>query len=378
MVASSMVSRSSLLVLFATTAAGAEGFSIKLEPGVAVPLSAPQSDIYDVGGGQSVKALFGVTPYLDIGPAASFLFLPAATELAESGVVWGLGGGARFKRPHDHLTSGTSPWLEADLLYVRTGGLDRMGFDAAVGVAFPLDEAKSFWAGPFVRYQQTLSGERQGYDTRDAKILLAGLSIEFGTGVQRRTKPEPMLEPTREPEPPQPIVQVEKVVSCPDRDADTVPDTIDRCPDVAGALESAGCPTPAAPTYATVVVTKDKIELKEKLFFAWNRAEIKPPSFRVLDDVALAMKDDPKIRVRIEGHTDSSGGADHNQKLSQRRAESVLAYLVAHGVASSRLVAQGFGPSVPLDTNDTADGRERNRRVEFVVLAITASTESPR
>ncbi|CAN5923767.1 hypothetical protein BH11MYX3_BH11MYX3_00340 [soil metagenome] len=364
-----------LLVLFATTAAGAEGFSIKLEPGVAVPLSEPQSDIYDVGGGQSLKALFGVSPYLDVGPTASFLFLPAATDEAESGVVWGLGAGVRVKRPHNRLTSGTSPWFEADLLYIRTGGLNRPGFDLAAGVAFPLDEAKSFWAGPFVRYQQTVSGERMGYDTRDAKIILAGLSIEFGTGLKRRaTSAPPPMEPAREPEPPQPIVQIQKVESCPDRDADTVPDNIDRCPDVAGVIESAGC---AAPTYATVVVTKDKIELKEKLFFAWNRAEIKPESFRVLDDVALAMKDNPTIRVRIEGHTDSSGAAEHNQKLSQRRAESVLSYLVTHGITSARLVAQGFGPAVPLDTNDTSDGREKNRRVEFVVLAVTASTESP-
>ncbi len=364
-------------VLLAANGANAEGFSVKLEPGVAVPLSEPQSDIYDVGGGQSLKALFGVTPYLDVGPTVSFLFLPAATDLAESGVVWGIGGGARVKRPRNQLTSGTSPWFEADLLYIRTGGLDRLGFDAAVGVAFPIDEAKAFWAGPFVRYQQTLSGERAGYDTRDAKILLAGLSIEFGTGLKPRAKPEPMpLEPTREPEPPQPIVSVQNVISCPDRDADTVPDNIDRCPDVPGVIESAGCAAPA-PTYASVVVTKDKIELKEKLFFAWNRAQIKSESFRVLDDVVLAMKDNPTLKVRIEGHTDSSGAVVHNQKLSQRRAESVLDYLVSHGVATARLQAQGFGPTVPLETNDTAEGREKNRRVEFVILSITATTEGP-
>lgn len=338
-------------MLFTATAAHADGVSIKLEPGVVIPTTAPQSEIYDVGGGQSLKALFGVTPYLDIGPTATFLFLPASTPLAESGVAWGFGGGVRFKRPHDQLDSGTSPWLDADLLYTRTGDLGRFGFDVAVGVAFPVDKAKVFWVGPFVRYQQTVNGERMGYDTRDAKIVLAGLSIEFGSAVKRKALPA-RVEIVRVAAPaPPPEVIVQAAPACP-------------------------VAAPAPVVYQNVIVTKDKLELKEKLFFAWNRSEIKPTSFSILDEVVKVLNDNPTLHVRIEGHTDSSGNAGHNQRLSQRRAESVVAYLTSKGIANERLTAKGFGPEVPLETNDSADGRERNRRVEFVVLTITANAGS--
>ncbi|MCX5742766.1 MAG: OmpA family protein [Proteobacteria bacterium] len=365
----SMVGLASVGGLITTTPALAD-VSVKLEPGVAIPLSAPQSTIFDTGGGQSIKALFGVSRYLDIGPAVSFLFLPSEAPLAASGTVWGFGGGLRLKRPHDQLTSGVSPWLDADLLYLRTGDLDRLGFDAALGLAFPVDDARSFWVGPFVRYQQTFDTARTGYDTRDAKVLLAGLSVEFGSGVA--PKPVVIVEKVVErieapPVPPQVVTQ--PVVSCPDRDADTVPDTIDRCPDVVGPIESGGCPV-----YQKVVVTKEKIELKEKLFFAWDRAEIKPASFALLDDVVKALQDNAALHIQIEGHTDTSGDATHNQQLSERRAASVRDYLTSHRIAGDRLVAKGFGPSVPLETNATSAGRERNRRVEFVVLPITPAT----
>ena len=351
-------------VLLATTVFADVG--IKIEPGLGIPLTAPQTTIYDVGGGQSLKALFGISPYVDLGPAVSFLFLPAGTPRAESGTVWGFGGGARLKRPHDRATSGVSPWLDADLLYIRTGGLDRLGFDAALGLAFPIGDDKAYWVGPFVRYQQTFNSARAGYDTRDAKILLAGLSVEFGTGVPRATPAPVTPTPVEKPEPLPAQVITQTVLSCPDRDNDTVPDAIDRCPDLAGPIEGAGCPV-----YQRVTVTKDKLELKEKLFFAWDRAELKPASLPVLDDVVQAMQDFPTLHVQIGGHTDASGDAAHNQQLSERRAASVRDYLTQRGVAGDRLVAKGFGPSVPLDLNTTPAGRERNRRVEFVILSIS-------
>ncbi len=76
------------------------------------------------------------------------------------------------------------------------------------------------------------------------------------------------------------------------------------------------------------------------------------------------------FRVQIEGHASSEGGDDHNQTLSEKRAEAVLDYLVAHGIAKERLVSKGFSSSVPVATNLTEAGREQNRRVEFVVHFI--------
>lgn len=330
--------------------------SFKFEPGVTLPLTAPQSQVYGVGGGQSVKALFGITSFLDIGPTASLTLLPSSAPQGATGVAWGLGGGIRLKRPHDATSFyGISPWMDADALYIRTGALNRPGFDVAIGASIPVGEARTFWVGPFVRYLHVMQLDRPGYDNRDAKLLTIGISFEAGTGVKRAAKP--VEEEVR--------TVTQDVYSCPDRDADTVPDNVDRCPEVSGPMDNWGCPN-----YEKVVVKRDKLELKERLFFAWDAATLEPESYPVLDEVVQALKDNKNFRVQVEGHTDSSGGDSHNQTLSEQRANAVLDYLVAQGVSKDRLVSKGFSSSVPTQTNTTVEGREANRRVEFVVSFI--------
>ncbi|HEY4188621.1 MAG TPA: OmpA family protein [Polyangia bacterium] len=340
--------------------AQAGDFALKVEPGLAFPLTAPQSQRFKTGGGETLKALWGLTPYLDLGPSAAFLALPSKTGGDEAGTAWAFGGSVRLKRPHhdpaEDIVHALSPWVDVDALYVRTGGLNRPAFAAAAGLSAPLGAARSFWLGPFVRYLEILQSNRSGYDTHDAKILSVGLSLEVGSGVRRQP----------------PVVAVAQIVEarpvtrdvfiCPDRDNDDVPDKVDRCPDVAGPLDNWGCPA-----YQKLVVKKDKLELKEKLYFAWNQAVLQEVSFPVLDEVVTALNDNKGFRVQVEGHSSSEGDDDHNQTLSEKRAEAVLAYLVAHGIDKQRLVSKGFASSVPIDTNATAAGRENNRRVEFVV-----------
>ena len=356
---SSILTTSITLALLAfPPPAPAADFGLKLEPGVAVPLTAPQSRLYDTGGSLSLKALFGLNKYLDIGPSVTLVQLPAEAELTEPGVAWTFGGGARLKRPHDapggsEGNFAISPWAEADALYVRTGVLNRPGFAVAAGLSIPAGQTRTFWVGPFVRYLHILQGNRAGYDNHDAKILSVGISLEVGPGLERKHEPVAAAEVrtiTRE------------TFSCPDRDKDGLPDNVDRCPSAAGAIDSWGCPE-----YKKVVVKPDKLELKEKLYFGWNQATLEEASFPVLDEVVQALKDNPDFRVQIEGHADSSGADDHNQTLSEERAETVLNYLVTHGIAKERLISKGFSSSVPRDTNNTAAGRENNRRVEFVV-----------
>ncbi|MBI5611163.1 MAG: OmpA family protein [Deltaproteobacteria bacterium] len=352
-----------MMLISCPVPATASDFGVLLQPGVAVPLTAPQSERFETGGGQSLKMLFGLNRYLDIGPSASFLYLPSTTAGAEAGVVWGFGGSARLKRPHDAESAyGISPWLDADALFIRTGPLNRFGFAAAAGLAVPIGEARAFWFGPLVRYLHTTQGERAGFDNRDAKLLIVGVSLEVGPG--RKTPPEVRVvtkEVVRE------VVREvpTSTVKCADRDSDGVPDIVDRCPDVAGTQDQYGCPE-----YKKVVVKRDKLELKEKIQFAWNEAKLEDASLPLLDEVAQALKDNKGFRVQIEGHTSSEGAEDHNQALSERRATAVLDYLEAHGVAKSRLVSKGFSSSVPVDTNATTAGRESNRRVEFVVYFI--------
>ncbi|MCD6499065.1 MAG: OmpA family protein [Deltaproteobacteria bacterium] len=122
-----------------------------------------------------------------------------------------------------------------------------------------------------------------------------------------------------------------------------------------------GCPD----KLQLVVVTAKRIEIKQKIYFDFNKARIKPVSFEVLNQVAQVLVDHSTMRVRIEGHTDSRGSSRYNRRLSRRRARSVRRYLIGKGVDPGRLTAVGYGEDRPIDTNRTAAGRERNRRVEF-------------
>jgi outer membrane protein OmpA-like peptidoglycan-associated protein len=356
-------------------AAQAQGeISFKLEPGIAIPLSAPQSRVYDVGGAEALKLLFGLTPYLDIGPTASFLMLPSAAGGGESGVVWALGGGVRIKRPHAAKSAyGISPWLDADAFYMRTGALNRPGFDAALGLGVPFGSTRTFWAGPFVRYMQTLQSDRAGFDNRDAKILIVGISLEAGSGIERQREPAaaPAEIVTKEVVVTKDVVVTKEVPYCADQDKDGVPDSVDRCPDVAGTAEAWGCPS-----YGKVVVGAEKLELKEKVYFAFDKAIVKADSYALLDQVAKVLLDNKSFRVRVEGHTDAVGTNEHNQALSDQRAAAVVEFLTSRGIAKDRVTSKGFASSVPLETNDTAAGRESNRRVEFVLKLNTATAGS--
>lgn len=101
------------------------------------------------------------------------------------------------------------------------------------------------------------------------------------------------------------------------------------------------------------------------ILFAFNSAELDSDAKPVLDDVAAYMKSNPKVRLEVEGHTDSIGGAAFNLSLSQTRAQSVRSYLVQTGIDAGRLTAKGLGLAVPVADNATPEGRARNRRVVF-------------
>jgi len=152
----------------------------------------------------------------------------------------------------------------------------------------------------------------------------------------------------------------------PDRDKDSIPDPVDACPDKKGAPSADpkknGCP-------GLVVVESGQIVILKQVFFATNKDTILKLSYPVLDAVAVALRAFPNIKkVRIEGHTDNQGKADYNTDLSDRRARSVMAYLIVKGVEATRLESKGFGPSKPIADNKTLKGRALNRRVDFVIL----------
>lgn len=163
---------------------------------------------------------------------------------------------------------------------------------------------------------------------------------------------------------------------CPDtdRDRDGVVDRLDACPD------EPGPPPRGCPERKFIIITKDKIELKQKIHFATNKAKIFPDSFDLLNEVAEVLKQRPDLLVRIEGHTDSRGKFQRNMILSDQRAAAVRDYLVRAGVPPERLVSRGYGPTVPIGDNRTAVGREQNRRTEFYIITpeqMAAERERP-
>ena len=106
--------------------------------------------------------------------------------------------------------------------------------------------------------------------------------------------------------------------------------------------------------------------------FDYDKSNIKAEFAPVLDEAAQTLKDNPEINVLIEGHTDSIGSDSYNQRLSERRAQAVKAYLVSRGVAASRLTTEGKGESEPIADNtkngrDNPEGRAMNRRAELKV-----------
>lgn len=129
---------------------------------------------------------------------------------------------------------------------------------------------------------------------------------------------------------------------------------------------TAKAPPPKPPR---VVLTASSIKIAEKVQFKLGSAELLPDSFGLLDEVAGVMRDNAQIeRLQVEGHTDSTGSAKINKKLSKERAESVRAYLMKKGIEEKRMVAVGFGPDRPIADNTTPDGQEANRRVEFNIV----------
>ncbi|MDX1457265.1 MAG: OmpA family protein [Marinobacter sp.] len=121
-----------------------------------------------------------------------------------------------------------------------------------------------------------------------------------------------------------------------------------------------------------VVRNGDQIELimPGNITFDVNQSTIKPSFNGVLESVALVLKEFDKTVIGIEGHTDSTGSQNYNQLLSERRAGSVRDFLLNQGVEPGRTRAVGYGPRYPIASNDTAAGREQNRRVELTLAPI--------
>ncbi|MBK6690241.1 MAG: OmpA family protein [Deltaproteobacteria bacterium] len=164
----------------------------------------------------------------------------------------------------------------------------------------------------------------------------------------------------------------------PDNDRDGIPDAEDKCPGekevINGELDEDGCPDEGE---THVEVTSEKVTIDSKIMFDFDSDRIRSESFSILNQVALTLKANPQLlRIRIEGHTDEQGRADYNRSLSQRRATSVMRYLIQRGVEERRLEAEGYGEDKPLVSGHDEAAWAKNRRVEFTILEQEGASES--
>ena len=184
-----------------------------------------------------------------------------------------------------------------------------------------------------------------------------------------------------------------------DRDGDGIPDSLDACPDVPedkdGIQDEDGCPEddadhdgipdaqdhcPTVPGHAAKIAEKNgcpslisfkddgEIQLLEPIQFDTAKSTIKPVSLPILDEVVALMNSRKDLKVGVYGHTDSVGSDEMNLQLSKDRAASCVRYLVGKGIPASRLQSEGFGETKPITTNETPEGRAKNRRTEFKVI----------
>ena len=153
---------------------------------------------------------------------------------------------------------------------------------------------------------------------------------------------------------------------CPDldNDGDGVPDVIDICPNEPGPADADPPGCPVRPSLA--IVTETEIKILQEIHFEFNKANIRPESYQVVEAVADILKQNPRIRIEVQGHTDNVGSRSYNQSLSTRRAASVMKALVERGIDPDRLRSQGYGMDRPIVPNDTEQNRALNRRVQFI------------
>jgi len=140
---------------------------------------------------------------------------------------------------------------------------------------------------------------------------------------------------------------------CPDSDGDGVADKDDKCPDVVGVASSFGCPE------------NKTFEFSKVVYFNFDKSVITSQNLKDIEELARILKENNQVKVIVEGHADETGPESYNLKLSEKRAEYVINYLVKKGMDRNSLVKSFFGERKPVADNNTAEGRAKNRRVEI-------------
>lgn len=155
------------------------------------------------------------------------------------------------------------------------------------------------------------------------------------------------------------VAGIGKFAGCPDTDGDGIQDSKDKCPTTPGSTSNSGCPVIDQSSQAIIDLAIQAVR------FNTSKSTLLTESYTIMDQVVDVLKRYPDYNVNIMGFTDDRGNAAANQTLSENRAKTCMKYLESKGISRSRITAQGFGETSPIASNDTAEGRRMNRRVEF-------------
>jgi OOP family OmpA-OmpF porin len=159
---------------------------------------------------------------------------------------------------------------------------------------------------------------------------------------------------------------------CPlDSDGDGVPDYLDKCPNtpLGVQVDADGCPIKKETVVIVQPAEIESVVLSGDANFEFNKSTLLPNAYAVLDSLVSTMMKHPNYKWEIGGYTDKIGSVNYNIKLSDRRAQAVVDYLVSKGVKNNNLKAVGYGKANPIATNETPEGRAMNRRVEIKVIS---------
>ena len=148
-------------------------------------------------------------------------------------------------------------------------------------------------------------------------------------------------------------------MGCPDTDKDGLEDSKDKCPNTYGPISNGGCPIIEAADREVLTFAMKAVQ------FQLGKATLVNESYGVLNQIVSIMNKYPDYKLSIDGHTDNTGAAEVNRKLSENRAKACYDYLLSKGIPANRMAYQGFGPTRPIADNSTYSGRTLNRRVEF-------------
>lgn len=318
---------------------------------------------------------------------------------------------------------GTGFFLEGGGGGALTGDLTRGMFEAGLGYGFAVGGVD---LAPVARYLQIVQPSQDDRpDAADARLVMIGLEVTLFDARPLPAAPPPPTTPPPDrdgdgipdkddacPDRPEDADGFEDEDGCPDEDndGDGIPDVEDECPDVAedvdGFEDEDGCPEKdndgdgildpedqcpnepetlngnddedGCPDEGLIEMVNDRIVLEERVLFDFERARVKHRAWPVLDAIVELVRQHPEwVKVRVEGHADTRGDEEYNQSLSERRAQHVRQFLIEHGLPADMIEAVGYGSTRPRDLRDTEEAHQRNRRVEFVVVARRKPGEEP-